>query len=456
MQKRSVAKLAPVAILASAALTMPSPASATSGKQSARQASPSVRVSKPASSSVGRGNSFSPQVLKTNKGPTGYTVTFRYRDPTATSVQIKGEWYFSSPSATTTTSSQGLLPSQWRPGDFPIAYPNSLAPNWPVTGMKLNAKTGVWSVTIPLPSGIFTYGFFVNCSSSTQTGCTEISDPSNPPWNIQHGQTIGSVEPDSEVYVPSDKAFNTVDYSWQAPSRTHGRLIDRYYASPASLSPPGHHQVVIYTPPGYSARRTTPYPTLYISHGGGGNEVDWSTQGALGNILDNLIRTGQVQPMVVVMPNANGYPAGTAQSDYAADLSQNLIPYVQAHYNVSTLASQRAFAGLSLGGGLANYLLLNDPTEFSYFGVFSPGGAPDITAATPAQIAGIKAVAGILIGGGHQDPIHGTAAAEAAFFAAQGVADFPDFINGGHEWYVWRILLRDFLTRVAFEPPVGQ
>ena len=32
-----------------------------------------------------------------NKGPTGYTVTFRYRDPSATRVQIKGEWYFESP-----------------------------------------------------------------------------------------------------------------------------------------------------------------------------------------------------------------------------------------------------------------------------------------------------------------------------------------------------------------------
>jgi hypothetical protein len=27
-----------------------------------------------------------------------------------------------------------------------------------------------------------------------------------------------------------------------------------------------------------------------------------------------------------------------------------------------------------------------------------------------------------------------------------------DFINSGHEWYVWRILLRDFLTWVAFFP----
>ncbi len=37
----------------------------------------------------------SPQVIHTGTGPTGYEVTFRYYDPTATSVRIKGEWFFS-------------------------------------------------------------------------------------------------------------------------------------------------------------------------------------------------------------------------------------------------------------------------------------------------------------------------------------------------------------------------
>ncbi len=27
--------------------------------------------------------------------PTKYTVTFRYYDPTATTVQVRGEWFFS-------------------------------------------------------------------------------------------------------------------------------------------------------------------------------------------------------------------------------------------------------------------------------------------------------------------------------------------------------------------------
>ena len=125
-----------------------------------------------------------------------------YYDPTATTVQIRGEWFFSSPADTSTSSSQGLLPSQWQPGDFPIAYPNQgPAPNWPVAQMTLDKATGVWSYTTPLPSGTFTYGFYVNCTSPPPglAGCTELSDPSNPPWD-----TSGSVEADSEVYVPSD------------------------------------------------------------------------------------------------------------------------------------------------------------------------------------------------------------------------------------------------------------
>src|SRR3954451_515276 len=86
---------------------------------------------------------FSPEVVHTGQGPTGYTVTFRYYAPTATSVRLRGEWFFSDAAHTTTTSSAGRLPSQWQPGDFPIASPNSgAAANWPVVQMTLDAATG--------------------------------------------------------------------------------------------------------------------------------------------------------------------------------------------------------------------------------------------------------------------------------------------------------------------------
>ena len=82
-------------------------------------------------------------MIHTGTPPTGYEVTFHYYDPSATTVQIRGEWYFSNAADTTTTSSQGLLPSEWAPGDFPIAFPNQgPAPNWPVAQMRLNPVHG--------------------------------------------------------------------------------------------------------------------------------------------------------------------------------------------------------------------------------------------------------------------------------------------------------------------------
>jgi enterochelin esterase-like enzyme len=406
----------------------------------------------------------SPQVTHTGRGPTGYTVTFRYFDPKATSVQIKGEWYFSSPDQTTTSTSLGLLPSQWRPGDFPIAFPNSPAANWPVISMTnvhkmtKDADTGVWSYTTPLPSGTFTYGFFVDCTSPTQTGCTEVYDPSNPAWNVHHGVSVGSVEPTSQVYVPSDPRFATVNYWWQAPAQHRGSLADVSYSSPQSTDPVGTHPLAVYLPPGYDPNRSTPYPTLYLSHGYGGNEVDWTTQGAAANILDNLIDTGQIQPMVVVMTDFNGFPGDCLSNPdpwiaaYDADLTGNVIPYVQSHYKVSTNVSQRAFAGLSCGGGLANSLMYNYTSEFGYFGVMSP--YPGVATPTSSQISALQKD-GILVGGGWQDPIHSFAASEVTTLQGSGVGVFSDFANAGHEWYIWRILFYDFLTRVAFYPVLG-
>src|SRR5581483_7348261 len=110
---------------------------------------------------------FSPVVQHTGRAPTGYTVTFRYRDRRATSVLIQGEWYFSNPALTTSTSSQGLLPSQWKPGDVATGWPAPSTPNgWPVIKMHEDPRTGVWSYTAPLASGYYNYGFYVNCSLS--------------------------------------------------------------------------------------------------------------------------------------------------------------------------------------------------------------------------------------------------------------------------------------------------
>ena len=412
----------------------------------------------------------SPEVMHTGLSPTGYTVTFRYANPTAKKVQIKGEWYFARPSELPQIAAtpdhpviegQALLPEDWRPGDFPLQRPNSTSPNFPVADMT-KGKDGVWTYTTPLPSGTFTYAFFVDCPAPTpppgQSQCKPISDPSNRPWNEKDAVAMGSVAPNSQVFVPSDPSFNTIDYSWQGPARIKGKVSHEIYSSPGHVTPANENYLVVYTPPNYDPARAKPYPTLYLSHGGGENEMGWSTQGAAGNILDNLINSGEIQPVVVVMPNGMGFPQSTFAEAYDQDLIHNMIPYVEQRFHVSKSAMDRAFSGLSMGGMLTNSFIVKHPEVFQYYGMMSAGLPPEYGTFTVEQIAALKGKS-IWVGGGWQDVIHEKGftlhtgpAREVSTFAKAGIPVATDFVNGGHEWYVWRILLKDFLTRVAFLP----
>ena len=433
---------------------------------------PSFLIASAAAAATATAKVRSPEVIHTGKGPTGYSVTFRYADPNARSVQIKGEWYFERPgdlpqmAATPdhpVVEGQALLPSAWQVGDVPLPHPNATAPNWPLIDMK-KGKDGVWSFTTPLPSGTFTYTFLVDCPNPLPTpapaSCKRIADPANPAWTVAQGITDSSPVNNSQVYVPSDPAFHTVDYSWQGPAKIKGKLTHETYASPGHPAPADKNYLVVYTPPGYDPARPKPYPVLYLSHGGGENEMGWSTQGALANIMDNLIGSGQVQPMIVVMPNATGMANSPFNEAYDRDLIDNMIPFVEKHYHVSTSAKDRAFSGLSLGGMLTNSFIIKHPEVFQYYGMMSAGLPPDNGTLTPEQIAALKGKT-IWIGGGWQDVIHAVGfntshtgpAREVSTFAKAGVPVTTNFIHGGHEWYVWRILLKDFLTRAAFLPP---
>jgi enterochelin esterase-like enzyme len=306
--------------------------------------------------------------------------------------------------------------------------------------MTEDKATGVWSYTTPLPSGVFTYAFYADCTAAAPalTGCAAMADPANPPWS-----TAGSAELTSQVYVPSDPRLGTDDYSWQgpAPRGGQGTLTHLTYSSPGHVDPAGQNYLAVYTPPGYNPHRKVPYPVFYLVHGGGGNEMDWSTQGDLKNIMDNLIAAGEIQPMVVVMPN----------NPTDSEMTDDIIPYAQQNFDVSAKASGRSFAGLSGGATVVQDFLYGDTTGFGYYGVWSaPTGLP-----TAAQAASpeLKQLLGLHVGDGLQDlggKAHANIAAEQALLTSAGVP-FTEFnVNGGHNWAYWRLALRDFLTKVGF------
>ena len=60
-------------------------------------------------------------------------------------------------------------------------------------------------------------------------------------------------------------------------------------------------KAVVYLPPNYSSDKK--YPVLYLLHGIGGNEWEWSGYVHGDAVVDNLIVAGKARPMIIVMPN---------------------------------------------------------------------------------------------------------------------------------------------------------
>ena len=387
---------------------------------------------------------LAPKITHTRTGPTGYEVTFRFSAPDATAVAIRGEWGLRSEADATTRP-----PSEYQPGDF---FNEAL-----VTDMT-RGKGGVWTFTTPLPPGTWSYQFQVTPAADPDQ--LYIQDPANPTFNQRGTKTQGSYEPLSQVYVPTDKRFSPDDRSVQAPvpGRQQGKIVSLRYSSPGATtcatdalcaSPADKHDITVYTPAGYNPNRKLPYPTLYLSHGGGGNEIDWPTQGASAAIIDRLIAEKTLQPTVVVTTDFNGLPVvgGSAERGYSLDLIDNVIPFVEKKYNVSDESDDRAFGGLSAGGGRAGDLLFNFPTTFGYYGIWSSTGAfgPTIDFSNPDARTRLALNVGI----GTQDP--GVLRHEGLDrLAATDIPFTRNDVNGVHSWDVWRQLMANFAEKIAF------
>jgi enterochelin esterase-like enzyme len=135
----------------------------------------------------------------------------------------------------------------------------------------------------------------------------------------------------------------------------------------------------VYTPPGYS--KDQKYPVLYLLHGIGGNEYEWTRGGKANVILDNLYADKKAAPMIVVLPNGRASkdltprdPIPRQSPAFAAfekDLLNDLIPFIEKTYSVKAERESRALAGLSMGGGQSLNFGLSHLDTFAWVGGFS-------------------------------------------------------------------------------------
>jgi enterochelin esterase-like enzyme len=135
----------------------------------------------------------------------------------------------------------------------------------------------------------------------------------------------------------------------------------------------------VYTPPGYSNDKK--YPVLYLLHGIGGDENEWTRGGVANLVLDNLYADKKIVPMIVVLPNGRAakdlgprdpFPRQSpAFAAFEDDLLKDLIPFIEKNYSVNTDRASRALAGLSMGGGQSLNFGLSHIDRFAWVGGFS-------------------------------------------------------------------------------------
>ena len=317
-------------------------------------------------------------------------------------------------------------------------------------------EEGVWSATIPpVEPEIYTYSFLIDGAKAI--------DLANPIAKI--GATVDA----SVVEIPGDPPrFD------QVQAVPHGSVDIHTYASGVSKTERG---LYVYVPPDYYSQPAKRFPVLYLWHGGGGAELDWSRDGRAGVILDNLIAQKKSAPMIIAMPNnvsgtpAPGAPAGAPSvpgtgaggANYALlkrELLEEIIPFVGRHYRTIENRENRAIAGLSAGGGTTLNVGLNSLDSFAWIAEFSTGlfggvagyGQYDIEKVAPGFYKDPAAINKKLklfyMSVGTEDP--------RLPFQKKALEDFQSHkINvtfatfpGAHEWKVWRHSLADLAPKL--------
>ncbi len=139
------------------------------------------------------------------------------------------------------------------------------------------------------------------------------------------------------------------------------------------LGDPTARRVPVYLPPGYNESDNR-YPAVYLLTGFTGRGAfmlnDSAFDEPIQERLDRLIATGQIQPMIVVMPDCftryggSQYLNSSATGRYQDHLIEEVVPFIDQHYRTRAEPGYRAIGGKSSGGYGALVQAMRHPDIF--------------------------------------------------------------------------------------------
>jgi len=309
-------------------------------------------------------------------------------------------------------------------------------------------SSGLWTVTTkPLPANYYNYTFVVD-------GVDQL-DPMN------GDATRNIVGLSSSVLVPGKPPA-----PWEITQIPHGNVTRHYLTTYIARGLAMNQEPYwVYTPPNYDAKRKGGYPVLYLLHGWSDYGDAWLTVGHANLILDSLISTGSVAPMIVVMPQGYGdYSFVTTPHDdawkdpakitgnltlFSKMLTEEIIPAVNREYPIASGRENHAIAGLSMGGQEALIIGVNHAGYFAYVGGFSSALQHldfHQQMMDPGMARGLR-VLWVACGTGDDD--HITENRQFVSWAKiNKLPVVPTEMEGKHTWLVWRESLIRFTPQL--------
>lgn len=187
--------------------------------------------------------------------------------------------------------------------------------------------------------------------------------PGNDIPTLTLDETLPSVDP----WTPPAMMPKTWLPAFDEAHKT-SQLVD--FVSP-SLSAfwgrPVHMLGRVLLPPGYDASSSKRYPTVYFTHGFGGNIDRFSRLLAY---VEGAMTSGQMPPMIWVFLDESS-PTGTHEfadsvnnGPWGQALTTELIPYLESHYHMDADVKGRFLNGHSSGGWATLWLQTRYPTIF--------------------------------------------------------------------------------------------